>query len=91
MTDRREFLKKLAKGAVYSAPIIYTMSTPRELRAIVTSGMIMVFNSARASDQAPQVKAPWEGSSQPASPWEEPAPWSAPPPSTPPSGGDGRE
>jgi len=88
MTDRREFLKKLAKGAVYSAPVIYTMSTPRELRAIVTSGMFM-FNSARASDQTPEIRAPWEGSSQPTSPWQEPAPWSAPPPSATPPGGNG--
>jgi hypothetical protein len=29
--DRREFLKKLAKGAVYAAPAIVSMSAPVEL------------------------------------------------------------
>ena len=37
MTDRREFLKKLAKGTAYAAPVIYTMATPRDLMAITPS------------------------------------------------------
>ena len=29
--DRRAFLKKLAKGAAYSAPVVYTMAAPLHL------------------------------------------------------------
>ena len=28
MTDRREFLKKLAKGTVYAAPVVKTLAAP---------------------------------------------------------------
>ena len=31
--DRREFLKKLAKASVYSAPVVLTLATPPELLA----------------------------------------------------------
>ncbi len=39
MEDRREFLKKLAKGSVYSAPVIRTLATPPELMAVTQSSM----------------------------------------------------
>ena len=29
--NRRAFLKKLAKGAVYSAPVVYSMAAPVDL------------------------------------------------------------
>jgi hypothetical protein len=41
MIDRRDFLKKLAKGSAYTAPIVYTLARPAHLAAIITSGMIM--------------------------------------------------
>jgi len=31
MSDRREFLKKLAKGAVYAAPVVYSIAAPVDL------------------------------------------------------------
>jgi len=79
MSDRREFLKKLARGTAYAAPIIYTLSTPRELSAIIVSGMIMIGGmggSIVAGDEIPGSTAP--GSQ---------APWSAPPPGSDPPGG----
>jgi hypothetical protein len=30
-TDRREFLKKLAKGAVYAGPVIVSMAAPTDV------------------------------------------------------------
>ena len=35
MDERREFLKRVAKGAVYVSPVIYTLSSPRDLMANV--------------------------------------------------------
>jgi hypothetical protein len=32
--DRRAFLKKMAKGSIYSVPLIRTLSTPPELAAM---------------------------------------------------------
>lgn len=31
MSDRREFLKKLAKGAVYAAPVMHSIAAPVDL------------------------------------------------------------
>ena len=31
--DRREFLKKMAQGAVYAVPLIHSLAAPRSLRA----------------------------------------------------------
>jgi hypothetical protein len=41
MIDRRDFLKKLAKGSAYTAPIVFTLATPDHLAA-TTSGMTMM-------------------------------------------------
>ncbi len=76
MEERREFLKKLAKGTAYAAPLIYTLSTPRDLMAIVTSGMMSF--SQRVADPL-GIEPP---GSQP--PWSQPAPGSEPPGSQPP-------
>ena len=86
MTGRREFLKNLAKGAAYAAPVIYTLSTPRDLMAIVTSGMVMLpAGSAQTSDPA---AAPWSVPPASSAPWDAPSPWSAPPPGIPSPKGD---
>jgi len=45
LTDRREFLLKLAKGAVYSAPVVRSLAAPSHLAAQVSPkmGMMMMF------------------------------------------------
>ena len=68
----------VAKGAAYSAPVVYTLSTPRELRAIVTSGMFMTGRSQVAPGAQPAsqgVQAPWAAPPENASPWTTPPPW----------------
>lgn len=45
-TDRREFLLKLAKGAVYTAPVVRSLAAPTHLAAQVSPkmmGMKMMF------------------------------------------------
>jgi len=83
MNDRRDFLKTVAKGAVYAAPVVYTLSTPRELRAIVTSGMFMTGRSQVAPGAQPAtqqgVQAPWATPPENASPWTTPPPWGTQP------------
>jgi hypothetical protein len=73
MVDRREFLKKLAKGSAYAAPMVYTLATPDHLAAI-TSGMIMtgmmgmlVFPWQEPPGSQPPNSAP-PGSTSPGSP-----------------------
>lgn len=72
MTDRREFLKKLAKGTVYGAPVIYTMATPRDLMAFEATMMMMEMGMGML------LAAPWR-----VPPGSEP-PNATPPGSTPP-------
>jgi hypothetical protein len=62
--DRREFLKKLAKTAVYSAPVVYSLAAPVEL---VGGGMSSVH----------MMSAP---ATQPATQQPSDAPWDRPPP-----------
>ena len=66
--DRREFLKRLVKGSVYSAPVIRTLATPPELAAVVQSSMKM-------GDPPPMLVAPTSGATGGAST----APWARPP------------
>jgi len=40
-TDRREFLLKLAKGAVYTAPVVRSLAAPTQLAAQVSPKMMM--------------------------------------------------
>ena len=87
MVDRREFMLRLARGAAYVAPVVVTLSTPRELRAVVTSGMIMLMNQVETVTPN-EVQAPW---TEPA-PWQRDPPGSSPPSApTPPDPGSGRE
>lgn len=87
MVHRRELLRTLARGAVYAAPVVVTLSTPLKLRAVITSGMIMLMSSAETAP-APELQSP--GTRQ--APWDGEAPWARPPSSTtPPDPGRGRE
>ncbi|GMV04542.1 MAG: hypothetical protein AMXMBFR53_08220 [Gemmatimonadota bacterium] len=90
MTDRRAFLKGLAKGAVYAAPVIYTLSTPRELMAIITSGMIMMALTADPLE-VEMPAAPWGQAPQTTAPWSVSPPWAPPTTSPRPPGGGGGE
>ncbi len=38
--DRRAFLKKVAKGTIYSVPVIRTLSTPLELAGVQQPSMV---------------------------------------------------
>lgn len=73
--DRREFLKRLAQGTAYAAPIIYSMVLPERLMA-----------SHKPSHQPPGMGAAVLAEPTPTgdpiapSPATEPAPWDAPPP-----------
>jgi len=80
MVDRRGFLRKLAKGAAYAAPAIYTLSTPRDLSAIITSGMIVFMAQQTPAAQSEGPQAPWNVPPQTMSPWAEPPPWGQSPP-----------
>ena len=56
--DRREFLKKLAKTAVYTAPVVYSLAAPIELvGGGVSSQKKMV---APATQQPSTADAPWD-------------------------------
>jgi hypothetical protein len=71
---RREFLKRLAKGAVYAAPVIRTMSAPLE---VVAQGQ----STSHKNDHGGH----WSGSSAGGSGLGGPPPGTQPPPgSTPP-------
>jgi len=93
MADRREFLRTLAKGVAYAAPVVYTLSTPRELGAIVTSGM-MIFSNLQDSLSVQNLQgrqAPWSTNALPEAPWGAPPPWQRPLPAQPlipPGGGE---
>ena len=92
MVDRREFLRKLGKGAVYAAPVIHTLATPRDLQAIFTSGMFNMMWDMMPGMMGNSLVAdpPWAAPAGPASPWTAPAPWSVPP-AGPSSGSSGSE
>lgn len=76
---RREFLKRLAKGAVYAAPVIRTMSAPLE---VVAQGQ----STSHKNDHGHEGHGgPWAGSSAGGSGLGGPPPGTQPPPgSTPP-------
>jgi hypothetical protein len=72
--DRREFLRKLAGGVAYSAPVVYSMAAPMDL--VAQSGKGKAEPSAKGKD--------WMGSSVAV-----PPPSSPPPPGNRPPGGGG--
>ena len=60
--DRREFLKKLAKTAAYTAPVVYSLAAPIELVGLVKdamSGMDMGM-AAPATTEPTGGDAPWD-------------------------------
>jgi hypothetical protein len=64
--DRREFLKKLAKSAVYAAPVIQTFAVPAEL---IGQGKSSQHKGNHGHGHAAPAPAPGA-----------PAPWNQPPP-----------
>ena len=68
--ERREFLKKLAKSAVYAAPVIQTVASPITLfsQGMASFGMMMGGGGGMGGMAAPAPAAP--------------APWDQPPPSS---------
>lgn len=75
--DRREFLKKLAKSAAYSTPVIYSLATPVELAG-----------QGKGSQHKHQKAAAFQPEQQ--STTERDAPWREPPPGAQPPGGTGQ-
>jgi hypothetical protein len=65
--DRREFLKKLAKTAAYTAPVVYSLAAPIEL---VGQGA----SSEHKHVTAPATQQPSTGDA----PWDRPAPGQRP-------------
>ena len=65
--ERREFLKKLAKSAVYAAPVIHTIASPIEL-----------FSQGMGSPMGMGMGMGMGGMAAPA-PWDEPPPASMKP------------
>ena len=82
MTDqsRREFLKKLARGSLYTAPVVATLVTPRSVSAGSNSGMSSGKGGGGGNRMAQQRQLP-------DAPWFKPPPGQAPA-STPPGGRD---
>ena len=59
--ERREFLKKLAKSAVYAAPVIKSFAVPAELLGQgMASGMMMMGGGMMGGLVAPAAPAPWD-------------------------------
>lgn len=79
--DRREFLKRLAKTAAYSAPVMYSLAAPIEL---VGQGQSASHKHQHrdpwASPQQQQPQQPLPPNPAPGGPppWEQPPPGSRP-------------
>ncbi len=66
--DRREFLKKLARTAAYTAPVVYSLAAPIEL-----------VGQGSSSEHKPPMGAP--ATQEPSTgdaPWDRPAPGQRP-------------
>lgn len=57
-TDRREFLKKLAKGAAYAGPVIVSMAAPTDLAGQGKSSQHMTHVDP-APSTAPPTRSPF--------------------------------
>ena len=71
--DRREFLKKLAKTAAYTAPVVYTLAAPIEL---IGQGM----SSQHHHHHHHHMAAPAGLEQSPGTQPGQQAPWDRPPP-----------
>lgn len=62
--DRREFLRKLAKTAAYTAPVVYTLAAPVDLVGQGSSSGHKKHPAAAYDTQSPNTQpggqAPWE-------------------------------
>ncbi len=74
MRDRRKFLLAVARGAVYTAPLIRTLVAPASLHALQASGkmgmgmgMLVVTPTSKAPWSAPPPASTPEGSKVPGS------------------------
>ena len=65
--DRREFLKKLAKTAVYTAPVVYSLAAPIEL-----------MGGGKASEHHTSAPAATQQPSTGDAPWDRPPPGQRP-------------
>ncbi len=65
--DRREFLKKLAKTALYSAPVVHSFAAPVDLLGQGQS-------SEHMSHQAPPPAQPSTSTMGEPAPWDKPIP-----------------
>jgi len=54
--DRREFLRKLAKGVAYSAPVVYSMAAPMDLVAQSGKGGAQGSAKGHGKDLSDQTK-----------------------------------
>ena len=70
---------KLGQGVAYAAPVIYTLSRPKDLHAIFVSGMLAM--SHRTSDDFDMGSnmSPWGSDSMTQAPWNTDPPWASPP------------
>jgi hypothetical protein len=74
--NRREFLKKLAKTAVYAAPVVHTLAAPIDL----------VGQGQSTGHKPPGHSAAFQPQQQPTT--DPQPPWQQPPPGTTPPGSD---
>jgi hypothetical protein len=74
--DRREFLKKLARTAVYVAPVVYSLAAPVELAGQGTGHGHHPKAAGVQTQQQQQPTKPPPGSPPP---WQQPPPGSTPP------------
>ena len=72
MTDqsRKEFLKKLARGSIYAAPVVSTLLTPRSVSAQASQAMMGAGPPGGGNMGGMQEQ------SLPAAPWSKPPPGS---------------
>jgi len=86
LDDRRAFLRRVAKGTIYAAPIIRTLAAPDRLYAGNVSQIFMM-SSVESAPAQPAQQSPFG-----TSPGQTAPPWSGPPPgSGPGSTGGGEE
>ncbi|MDH5803607.1 MAG: hypothetical protein OEZ54_00385 [Gemmatimonadota bacterium] len=68
MRNRRQFLKSLAKGAVYAAPVVVTLAGPVTTSAQTSShskGQGTVMNPNLDVQPSPNAPGPWESNAPP--------------------------
>lgn len=97
--SRRDLIKRIAKGAIYASPVVYTMAAPVRLLAQGPSSMMnfcdhfpvlcMIFGNPAAMTGGPPGFAPPSGDAWPPAPGQPPN-FLTPPPGSLPPGRDPR-